>query len=230
MKVELIKILSEFTKDDIIRIEKSDPQFVALKKLYQKIEDKNLFIKFVLINALISYQLQTTGEKYWQNFSEFFSIKKRKPDDFYQFIQIYNKRLINQRQKRLKKVLECVAKTDDNFLAKSMNNPMLLLDFLSTCLKQKKDAKTIVFSIKMFLYSLDIVYEKHHFAPFGIMLPIDSRIKKISSDKSFWFDIEKKTAIPLLHLDSIIWNALNHENNQPKLIKLRNFLHLQLYN
>jgi len=217
---KLIDALSDFTKQDIIKIETNDPQFLALKKLYKKIENPDKFIKLVIINALLSYQLQTTGEIYWENFSLFFSDSSKEPNDFYDFISLYNKRLINLRKKRLAKILNCIENLNDNFFHWAKSDLTMLQKYLCNCLKQKPDAKTIVFSLKMYLYATDIIENKHHFSPFGIMIPMDSRIKKISSDKNFWYSLEKKTSIPLLHIDSILWMSLSgHFNISDKKIE-----------
>ena len=205
MKDKLVNYLKDFTWEDIKQIEENDPQFLALKKLWKYKNDPLQFTKLVITNALLSYQLQTKGETYWQNFADFFALPSKTLSDFEEFISLYNKRLINQRKKRLSKISNCLNLFDNNFFFKSVDNPVFLLNFLTDCLNQKKDAKTVVFAIKMFLYAIDIIFQKHFIAPFGIMIPLDSRIKKISADKKFWQDVEKETQIPLLHIDSILW-------------------------
>ena len=113
-----------------------------------------------------------------------------------------------------------------SLIQEAKDNLILLQNFLSNCLKQKNDSKTLVFSLKMFLYAIDIIDKKHYFAPFGIMIPLDSRIKKISRDKSFWIAVEKQTSIPLLHIDSILWMALSKDFSlkSEKILNLRSVL------
>jgi DNA-(apurinic or apyrimidinic site) lyase len=93
---------------------------------------------------------------------------------------------------------------------------LILRDDLSVFLKQKKEAKTIVFAVKMFSYSSRICFKKLIYFPYEINIPIDSRLKKIFErnlvDKSINLDLYyKKLAVKLsileLHLDAILWNS-----------------------
>jgi len=202
---KLIKILAEFTSNDIKIIEENDSQYLSLEKLHKNIRNDEFFIKLTVINALMSYQLQTTGEIYWDNFSNFFSDRAKTLNDFEEFISLYNKRLINLRKKRLKKVLTCVKSFSFDEMMDFSDNSLNFIEQISKCLKQKRERKTVVFSAKMLLYAYKIITKKMVTADFGIMIPLDSRIKKISDKMEFWRNVEKKTSIPLLHIDSILW-------------------------
>ena len=202
---KLIKILAEFTSNDIKIIEENDPQYLPLEKLHKSIKNDERFIKLVLINALMSYQLRTKGEIHWDNFSNFFSDKSKTENDFESFILIYSKRLINLRKKRLKKVIDCIKSFSADEMTAFAKNSITFVTKIAKCLNQKRESKTVVFSAKMLLYASKIVTQKQIMADFGIMIPLDSRIKKISSEPIFWQEIEKKTSIPLLHIDSILW-------------------------
>jgi len=92
-------------------------------------------------------------------------------------------------------------------------------------MKQDKNAKTIVFSVKMFGYAMRIYMRKFIPYPFDIAIPVDSRIKKITAKfteqdpLSFWYVIAKEVGIPPLHIDSIIWTVYRKDVEE-----LRNIL------
>ena len=202
---KLIKILAEFTSNDIKIIEENDSQYLSLEKLHKHIKNDELFIKLTVINALMSYQLQATGEIYWDNFSNFFSDRAKTLNDFEEFISLYSKRLINLRKKRLQKVLTCMKSFSFDEMMHFFDNTLNFIEQISQCLKQKRESKTVVFSAKMLLYTYKIITKKMVTPDFGIMIPLDLRIKKISDEMEFWRNVEKKTSIPLLHIDSILW-------------------------
>ncbi|WP_180706420.1 N-glycosylase/DNA lyase [Desulfurobacterium atlanticum] len=212
MKYEKVKnFVKSFSKDEIIRIEKNDPQYKALEELYNSMEDRLLFIRLAVINALLSYQLNMKGEEYWKRFSEFFS-SKRGVEYFPEFLKRYNYRILSGKLKRYEKVRDvvfCLLKTEEDLLYFSQNLNEFL-EKLSKLLNQKRDAKTVVFAVKMFIYAFRIAFGKDIFAPCGIMIPLDSRISKISKDKDFWKRLEKETGIPLIHVDAVLWLSDNY--------------------
>ena len=203
--------VKKFSKDDILQIERDDPQYKALERLYDSLKDKLLFVRLTVINALLSYQLNMKGEKYWNCFADFFS-EKRKAEFFPEFLRCYNYRILNGKLKRYEKVREvvfCLLRTENDILYFSRNLDEFL-EKLSKLLNQKKDAKTVVFAVKMFIYAFRVAFDEDIFAPSGIMIPLDSRISKISKDKDFWRRLEKETGIPLLHIDAILWLSDNY--------------------
>ncbi|WP_456426350.1 N-glycosylase/DNA lyase [Desulfurobacterium sp.] len=205
------KTLSSMTINDVIQIEKSDPQFQAIKELSTYYKDKRVsFVKLVVINALLSYQLPMRGEEYWKRFSEFFSVHSR-IEDFPEFLKLNNYRLLKTRLKRFEKVKRAVDEVfkTENDVEIAMKDIKGLLDKLSKALKQRKDAKTVVFAIKMFIYACRTMYDENLTAPKGIFIPMDSRIRSISEDKNFWKRLEEETGIPLIHIDAVLW--LSHK-------------------
>ena len=203
--------VKRFSEKDILLIEKKDPQYKALELLYGFLNDKILFFRLVLINSLLSYQLNMKGEKYWELFSDFFSTGKSL-DDFPLFLKLHNYRILNAKLKRFQKVknvIDSAIKSEEDI--KSLANDLKkFLDIIAISLNQKRDAKTVVFAVKMFIYAFRIAFCKDIFAPCGIMIPLDSRISKISEDKDFWRKLEKETGIPLLHIDAVLWLSDNH--------------------
>ncbi len=200
----LLEVLSEFSLDDALLLEEYDRQYRALKRLHEAVGDNELFLKLVITNALLSYQLPTKGEKYWENFAGFFS---EKPDleRFEEFLRLYNNRFLGGKLKRLQKVLKTVKNLDRKRLTEFCRNPKALLEYLSKTLNQSKEAKTLVFAVKMFVYACRIATGKRIVAPFDIDIPLDVRLKKISNDLNFWRNLAKGLGIPPLHLDALVW-------------------------
>ncbi len=204
---QLLEVLKTFSLSDALKVELRDPQYRALEKLYTSIRDKELFLKLVLVNALLSYQLPTKGEIYWQRFGDFFS-KNPSMERFEEFLTLYNNRFLKAKLKRLQKVLKVIEPLRKEDLEKLCQNPTVLLDYLSEKLSQDRESKTLVFAVKMFIYGCRIITKKPLFASNEIFIPLDVRLKKISPDKEFWKNLSREIEIPLLHLDAILWLTL----------------------
>lgn len=220
--MNLIDILKEFDIEEILEFEeKYDKQFIALKKLYQKIRDRNLFLKLVLLNAINSYQLTMKGEQFWMKFSEYFSNKSniKLPEDYIEFLKKYNKRYLQTKIKRALKLWNAIKDLD---LTKFCEDLLKLRDFLSKVMNQGKDAKTIVFAVKMFGYACRIIKDQRIVFPKEIFIPLDSRLKKISDKKEFWIRVSEETGIPLLHVDSLIWITLGLSDKEIERIENKN--------
>ena len=97
----------------------------------------------------------------------------------------------------------------------------LALD-LSKIMNQKREAKTIVFAVKMFSYWARNVFSYLEYFPENLMIPIDSRLENLYKKyslraecfsplqiKIFYKNLSEKLEIPLLHLDAILW--VNYE-------------------
>jgi N-glycosylase/DNA lyase len=93
-------------------------------------------------------------------------------------------------------------------------------------MKQKKDAKTIVFTIKMFIWWNQIIGNKI-IANKDIFIPIDSRLSKISSSKKFWENVLKKINISSIMLDTLLyislWGGLENIKNKKLKEKVEKF-------
>lgn len=178
----LYKLLKKYTLEDALNFEKQDLQFKAIEKLYARIEDKELFFWLILANSIICYQLSSSGEKYWEEFcseasEHFLELKERtqvifpSPKEWQlsviiiwfliDFIpnSIWNKRLIEVKIKRLEKTKDFLTIFLNN-IDYYISNLIFLRDELSKTMNQKKDAKTIVFAIKMIMYGIRIIEDK----------------------------------------------------------------------
>lgn len=214
----LVSYLSRFSQEDIFKLEELDRQFIALKNLYENIPDKKYFLFLIVVNSLVCYQLSSKGEDYWEEFSEYFINNKITIESFaFVFSDFLNWSKGNRRLLKIKiKRLEKITSLFGGFSWKEelfFSNLLLLRDLLCDKMWQKKDAKTIVFALKMFWYWSRIYFWKKVVFPFEISIPLDSRLEKIN-DK-FWnknvsafifFDeIAKEIGVPSLHLDVVLW-------------------------
>ena len=215
--MDLIDILSKFSIDEILYFEENyDLQYRYLRFLYKNIKNQNLFLKLIVINSLLAFQLSYKGEKFWKIFSIYFS---KHNDDIYNnflsFIDLYNRRYKEIKIKRLNRIYNWI-KDKDLLIYKDD-----LVKFNSEIAKvmgQNIYDKTIVFSTKIYGYGLRIIGYKIIF-PFEIFIPIDNRIGKISKDKNYWIKLAKEVNIPLLHIDSLIWITMGLNNNKIEKIK-----------
>ncbi len=227
--MDLTDILKQFTIEEIKYYEeKYDKQYLALKKLYEDIKDKNLFLKLILINSLLSFQLKMKGEEYWTIFSDFFS--KNNKDickSFIEFLEKYNSRFLHIKIRRLEKICKWILDKDLIYYSDKI---LELNRTLANIMNQKEDDKTIVFSTKMYIYGIRIIGYNIDY-PKEIFIPIDNRIGKISQDKKFWIKLSENTNLPLLAIDSLIWitlginiNNIEENNLREKIKKLKEYL------
>ncbi|MDD2486757.1 MAG: N-glycosylase/DNA lyase [Candidatus Gracilibacteria bacterium] len=226
MSEKLIEILKRYSLDDIVEIEESDRQFKALKKMFENMDNKEFFLPLIIANSLLSYQLSSVGEDYWEEFSESAMrydfgdelILDKIRDFFLDFLPKSkgNKRLLNMKIPRIEKIMLFLY----GFIGKQgyyYENLIVFREDLSKAMKQKKDDKTIVFSIKMFHYGARMKFGKFISVPFEIDIPVDSRILKITKiyndtgldTLDFWRHISKEVNIPLIHLDALLWIKCN---------------------
>lgn len=219
---ELYKKLKKYSIDDSIEVEESDRQYIALKNLYNNIINKEVYLWLILANSIICYQLSWKGEDYWEEFSVYFSKINIQKDDIlkelWNFIKQSknNKRFIDTKVNRLEK-LKIFLKNFINNEEYFYDNMLILRNELAKSMKQKKDAKTIVFAVKMFSYWARNSFKKLNYFPENINVPVDSRLialfEKYKWDyediNKFYFDLSKQLNIPELHLDALVWVNYN---------------------
>ena len=218
----LKKILKELGLKSAKTIEENvDLQYHYLENLQKTLNNNELFLKLVIINAIVSYQLSATGENWWKEFSEYNwnNTPNNKNDLFEEYILFLsnskgNKRLNNIKIKRINKIKPFLNDLSIAELENYYLNMNLFRDSIAKELNTKKESKTVVFAVKMFGYASRIVFKKFIPYPYEIEIPKDSRIekytKRFTDDNviKFWNDISKETEIPPLHIDSILWSAL----------------------
>lgn len=215
---KLYNKIKNYSLKEIIKLEESDRQFIALEDLDKNIFDKELYLSLIILNSIVCYQLSWKWENYWEEFSDYFSKmdldKSNLIDEMKNFItnSKNNKRFLEIKKKRLEKSRSFIEKDFYNKSEYFYQNMTELRDLLAKTMKQKKDAKTITFAIKMFCYWARNIYSFIEFSK-EIFIPIDSRLTKLYEkykwnyleiDK-FYVDLIKKLWVSPLHLDSILW-------------------------
>lgn len=234
---QLEKYIGQFSFDEILGIEESDRQFLALKNARNYIKNtkwnekvnQNLFLFLILQNSIISYQIAGSGENRREEFAEKISCDFEKilwlsskwdsnVDWRYGFLTTskYNKRLYNLKKNRLTKFDKFFFEDEYEKMADYYDNMEILLEKMVDIMWMKNADKTMTFAIKMFGYGARVVFDKFVKYPMDIKIPVDSRITKIWEK----FDIEgkdiqdylqwisEKYSIPPLHLDSLLWIKL----------------------
>lgn len=215
---KLYERLSNYTLEDALNLELKDRQFIALEKLWKKLLDKELFLALTISNSIICYQLSWKWENYWEEFSDYFTAIEVDRFNFLDKLSFFisqsknNKRFVSTKQWRIEKIRPFI----DSFFWKGeyyYKNMTQLRDELSKTMKQKKDAKTIVFAVKMFWYSSRILFDFIEY-PEDVSIPIDSRLSNLfeiykweyEDINLFYSDLSNNLKISPLHLDWIVWN------------------------
>jgi len=229
MKLE--KYVWQFSLDDVLTIEFSDKQFIVLQTARNNVgseKDKELFVFLVIQCALVWFQVawswplwrEEFSQKIQNDWSVLQELQYDNIDRWYGFLTTskYNKRLYNNKRKRLEKfsiVLSII--TERQFLLDYYGNMYQLRILLSQGMKQHQHNKTMTFAIKMYWYAARIVTKNFIKYPIDIVIPLDSRLRKIysrwnsrinSSDDdiiSYYQQLAEINNIPPLHLDSLIW-------------------------
>ena len=218
---ELTKALASFSPQDIEAVEEADRQFKALFELYQRLREPEEFLKLVVINALLSYQLQMKGEEYWEAFSKYFS-NGRGINNFPDFLSKFNRRFLGAKLKRFKKVKECVEELFKKYPLEEIGRRLpLLVEALSECLGQRRDAKTVVFAAKMFMYGYKIAFNRYPEGLWEIEIPLDSRLKKVLPSTKEWRRVAEEVGIPPIRLDALIWVPMGGESSIPEELKAK---------
>lgn len=230
--------VKKYNKENILLLEQQDPQYQSLQNAWEKISQKffyehkeEVFLKLVLQNSLISYQISGSGYLRWKEFSQKiikdFSLlhdKFLKKESFlswwYSFLTTskYNKRLYNIKTSRLQKLEE----NKISNITKMYKNQYSFLQEICSIYKSKENSKIPCFTIKMLVYASRIVYQKNIQFSAKISIPLDSRLKKIYELNFGGLDNEKimieyfnnlalENSISPLQLDSVLWLDYRHK-------------------
>lgn len=218
---ELLEIFGHFDVNFAKYMEeKIDTQYFVLENLKNSMKNDEMFIKLVILNSIVSYQLCTTGELWWEEFSKYWSKhdanNENLGESYVNFLENSkgNKRLLNVKIKRIEKIIPFLENLNLLDFKTYYSDMGKLLENLSKYLNSKKNSKTVVFAVKMFGYASRIVFNEFFPYPMNIEIPKDSRIEKYTlkfTDENpikFWNEVSKTTNIPPLHIDSIIWPIL----------------------
>jgi len=215
--VDIVELIRGFGIEGARFIEEHvDPQFQALIYLYEHMENKERFAPLVVANALVSYQLSGRGEDWWWEFARYFS--ENPVVDFAGAYRVFlpysktNRRLVEAKVKRLQRAEAFLQGMDPKRYYTHMT---ALQKDLARTLETGRNAKTVVFAVKMFGYAMRIATGEFRPYPMDIPIPVDSRIRKLTerlnrnNPARFWQDVAEQTRVPPLHIDSILWPALS---------------------
>ncbi|MBA2846111.1 DNA-(apurinic or apyrimidinic site) lyase [Methanococcus maripaludis] len=218
---ELLEIFGHFDVNFAKYMEeKIDTQYFVLENLKNSMNNDEMFIKLVILTSIVSYQLCTTGELWWEEFSKYWSKhdanNENLGESYVNFLENSkgNRRLLNVKIKRIERIIPFLENLDLLDFKTYYSNMEKLLENLSKYLNSKKNSKTVVFAVKMFGYASRIVFNEFFPYPMNIEIPKDSRIEKYTlkfTDENpikFWNEVSKTAKIPPLHIDSIIWPVL----------------------
>ncbi|NPA47998.1 MAG: N-glycosylase/DNA lyase [Thermococci archaeon] len=203
--------------------EKVDLQFRAIKRLHRAV-DTGTFLKLVIANSVVSYQLTGKGEDWWEEFSSYFSERAKRDvsiaDEYERFLPASrtNRRLVSVKVKRLRRMEQFLNELSLDELRRFYFSGMEeLRDAIASSLGARKDSKTVVFAVKMFGYAGRIAFGRFVPYPMGIPIPADSRIIRYTAKLTdeppaeFWNRIAEVTGVPPLHIDSILWPVLGRK-------------------
>ena len=118
---KLLEKIKDISINDAVKIEESDLQFFALKELYEKLnpptlsdiplkkgkQSNDIYLSLVVANSIICYQLSSSWEKYWEEFSKYFGeykvSKENLIEKLWEFIanSKWNKRFVETKKQRL---------------------------------------------------------------------------------------------------------------------------------
>ena len=222
---QLIEIIKEnYSANNIEDIEKNDPMYKAIEYLYMNLWNKEMLLPLIIANSLVSYQLSSTGESYWQEFTrEAGKFEFKKLRDIYMFFIDFlpksegNTKDVRTKIERLKKLDTFLSDFffKQKFYYKHMSK---LRTDIAKAMMQLENAKTVIFSVKMFWYGARIRFTEFISFPKEIPIPIDTKLQTIFKNiektdyhtiDSFYQNISDTLDIAPLHLYSIIW--LNHK-------------------
>ncbi len=189
-----IRILGETIGDigleSIQKIESHDPQFIALRRLYEKTGSLNTTCLAAICNAIVSYRLTGPGEDYWLEFADYFS-EQSFPinitpnyiiDKVIEFLLASknNRLLLNQKINRLRKLKKNnTHATIFNKCPELIRDLNRLLIIIANGVGAKPDSKTVVFAVKM-AYYVARIHGINIIPPMDIMIPVDRRIGLLS--------------------------------------------------
>lgn len=184
-RVEAVaKAIKMFGINAILKLEENDPQYIALKRIYEYLGSTNATCLLAVCNALISYRLSIHGEEYWMEFSEYILSRSSmlEPDSIvdtvleFLYISKGNRVLREQKAARLRRFklsgrhksvfYECGREGAD---LRRLN--VIIADGVGADVT----SKTIVFAVKMAYYVLRISGIQI-IPPMDITIPVDRRI------------------------------------------------------
>ncbi len=189
-RIEVLGALfRDFGIKNILIIEESDPQYEALRHLYNKVGDCGILALISIANALVSYQLTSKGEEYWWELAKWPRLSRRYINDPLEAIKEFKNFLENSTGNRfaLKNKISRIdrlvrSEFHIEIYVKYLEYSKNIIDLvyrLAKIMRQDTSSKTIVFAAKMFYYSMRIC-NSPVYGISKIEMPIDRRVSLIS--------------------------------------------------
>ncbi len=213
-----------------------DPQFTAIKDLANVCGSTSYLL--TILNAAISYRLSQPGEVYWSLFSEYARSRcisvyglRQIGELVKEFAYMYNRVALDQKLRRLEKMIRC---RNLEGIAATVDLEALRRE-IALCLNVDLDSKTVIFSVKM-AYYVHRALGKKLVIPMTIPIPVDIRVATITylsgavdivgevisnkysllryskTIRGIWSDIGRKSLVPPLNLDALIWYFGKYSN------------------
>jgi len=209
--------------------EKIDLQYSYLRHLKERLNNNVLFLKLIILNALVSYQLSTTGENWWREFSEYpwEDISGSILEEYVGFLSNSkgNRRFLEGKIKRIYRLKSLLNTLSFEKFKNYYNNMETFRNSIAKILNTKGSSKTVVFTVKIFGYGGRMVFNKFIPYPYSVEIPKDSRIEKYSTKFTkgdvlkFWNEVARDSRVPPLHIDSLLWPALGNWEKVKKPLK-----------
>ena len=229
--MNLESYVGQYTFADILAIEESDRQFIALQQSWSQVSalgmTQELFVYLVVQCALISFQVAGSGPDRWEEFGRkvvsdcatLMSLGHDNVDWRYDFLthSRYNKRLYNIKRKRLEKFVNWYSLiVADRGLLDYHDDMTHLCAKLAHGMQQTVSSKTITLAVKMFGYAARIVTGRFVVYPMDVQIPVDSRLRQIyvynkqknpdeKKIQDYFQGLAEQFKVPPLHLDSLVW-------------------------
>jgi len=222
----MLKPLGNVIKKNLVEV---DPQYRAVQLLVD-FHGYNLTSLLVILNSVISYQLNLPGEEYWSKFAEFFSRVKGDVDTelFKQFLtSVKCTRLVDQKIKRIERLLrsKLAAELRINGLFYCSNIKDLSRNIART-LNTKVHSKTVVFASKMYGYVCHSAGIEPNYS--DLPIPVDYRnallalTSCILESDIYTVDIKKCamkfTGTQYAHIIQKAWSIICDESGIPCLL------------
>jgi len=219
----------ELGMDGVQVFEDRDPQMIAAREIHDLCG--RVCVAILTVNALVSYMLEVKGEEYWQALADHVR-GLGCPEDHEEVVELiksftlrYNRRFLNAKLSRLRGLKACPQITNTAL----RGNLRALWKSIAGCLGSGREAKTVVFAVKMAYYGLR-ASGKHVRVPAEVPIPADFRVARITYLSQMvdvkaktlnnvtqvlmrkpqvirrtWYEVSRLSGIPPLNLDAPVW-------------------------
>lgn len=226
--------LARLGPEPVLRLEESDPQYVAVRGAAEAL-GKGAAMVVVILVSVSTYRLAMRAEEYWMCFSNYARrVRVASVADAVAVAEGFLKSCPGARvqlEAKLRRVRRAAAAAGD-LLKRLLSNPEGLVESyealvqrLARGLGQKPNAKTIVFSVKMAYYAYREPGSTRP-VPITVPIPVDVRVacstyssgiveapgyreivKTPEPAQEAWSRVSRISGIPEIHLDALAWTA-----------------------